>query len=313
MKITNQDCTFIKITSPVIAQAMSNPESIQSISLSAKINCCSDTFEQSINIEEYDNPTCTVCNGKTDVWTTTITPAPGNINGIYIKNLFTGEEFNILSSPLNFDALVAECPAYSCPISDLSPLYENLITIALQNWFTTHGFTYTQLQLQFCGNELIMCGFPLSFVPTFIDFNGDTLLFSYNGTKEYFLTDSAIYLRPDFFGQDTFRDGIYSVKVIVSVTGGTMVDDNCAFIDCNFECNFSDKIQTLLSEDKTTEKFETIQYLMLHYALTSSSNCGCNCQDLCDLYKQLYKFTYGDNLTPIYKSVQTNQSSDCGC
>ena len=108
----------------------------------------------------------------------------------------------------------------------------------------------------------------------------------------------------------TLKSGIYSAKVIVTDAENIVtIDENCSFIDCDFSCKFSDAIKNMLS-DEMTKREEIINFLMLHYTLTYSSNCGCNCSELCDIYKQLYKLAYGTNLI---LDTQTSNISDCGC
>jgi hypothetical protein len=125
----------------------------------------------------------------------------------------------------------------------------------------------------------------------------------------------AIVLPASIFGWTTIKDGVYSIKVVITTLAQpTLTDSNCAFIDCDFKCELSKKLESLLAEDHTPEKQEALQYTMLHYALTTTSNCGCNCQELCDLYKQLYKLVNGADLFSSNETTSiTNQISDCGC
>lgn len=127
--------------------------------------------------------------------------------------------------------------------------------------------------------------------------------------------DSSFTITADMLTIGTLQSGIYSIKLTMKTPSGSPpvdtieTDDNCIFVDCNFKCDFKDKIEVLLIEGPSYDKQVALESVMLHYTLTNSSGCGCNCSELCDLYKQLYKLTYGDNL-PSSNDIQI---SDCGC
>lgn len=120
-------------------------------------------------------------------------------------------------------------------------------------------------------------------------------------------TTAGIEVLPLYFniigvGQ-TVMDGIYkfNVKIFVNDNQYTF-EENCAFIDVTYRCKVATYIDNILdttSEDGTV----ATNVHVLHYALVNASDCGCNCQALCDTFRQLAAI-----VNPIIPTMQS-----CGC
>lgn len=156
--------------------------------------------------------------------------------------------------------------------------------------------TYTKFKIDAtinCCPELFSYTFPLPFVQT----NPPLIL----------LTPDGIEVTPLFFhvvgvGQ-TVIDGIYkfNVKIFVNDNQYTF-EENCAFIDVTYKCKVATYIDNILD---TTNEDGTVatNVHVLHYALVNASDCGCNCQALCDTFRQLALI-----VNPIIPTIQS-----CGC
>jgi len=91
-------------------------------------------------------------------------------------------------------------------------------------------------------------------------------------------------LLPDIFpfNEDIFKDGIYSFTVEIEYPDSTYKrEKNCFFVDCSTFCTLSEG---------------DLDKILIHYGLTSSNNCGCDCAAMCELFNKLLGGT-----------------DDCGC
>lgn len=78
---------------------------------------------------------------------------------------------------------------------------------------------------------------------------------------------------PAFFGTTTFGNGIYGFSIqLTTLLGTTTVDAGCLFVDVDIRCSIP---------------ADNLEKQMLHYVLTMSQDCSCNCQQLCDIYNEL--------------------------
>jgi hypothetical protein len=126
---------------------------------------------------------------------------------------------------------------------------------------------------------------------------GDTATFDSTG----------ITIKPLFFGSDTLVDGVYSftIKYIKQGTNGLVVESNCLFLDVTLSCSISQTLNQLVEESKdgTLEPTSSMIHL-LHYGLTNGSNCGCNCDDMIEAFKELKRLLTG---------VDPQLIANCGC
>lgn len=89
---------------------------------------------------------------------------------------------------------------------------------------------------------------------------------------------------PNFFGLTTFGNGIYSFTVeLTSITGNTLKDRGCLFIDLDVKCNIP---------------VDCLDKQMLHYTLTQAQSCDCDCKKLCEI---------------LNKITDTTTDNDCNC
>lgn len=120
---------------------------------------------------------------------------------------------------------------------------------------------------------------------------GDT--FSYTlgtldntGEVRTYSGEERIY--PEFYElAGTFSNGVYSVTILANKTDDTTATEQaCVFMDCDVKCSV-----------------ETIEQMVLHYALVNGSGCTCDCSKMYTIYQALQsKITTG-----------TANESDCGC
>jgi len=92
---------------------------------------------------------------------------------------------------------------------------------------------------------------------------------------------------PEFYELATFANGVYSVTIVaVKEDDTTVTEQGCVFMDCDVKCDV-----------------ETIEQMVLHYALTNANGCTCDCAKMYTVYEAL--------LSKI--STGTSNESDCGC
>ncbi len=126
-------------------------------------------------------------------------------------------------------------------------------------------------------------------------------------TKNVYIEDNVLYIKPELFsGMTKFVDGIYkiSLKFVKINSGGYVKITNCIFVDITFKCKLASLIIDILEEnERGTEKVSTIAHI-LHYALVNGSNCGCNCEEMCEVFNALKNLLTGIDVKTI---------NDCGC
>lgn len=117
---------------------------------------------------------------------------------------------------------------------------------------------------------------------------------SYNlplaSTQELEIIGDNLIIKPEFYitGALKFVDGVYSIKVILDNGDETFtIDNNCAFIDCNYTCLINGMILNALASDDKGKKEEGLFMSMALYTLEEGSNCGCNCSEMVALFKKI--------------------------
>ena len=135
-----------------------------------------------------------------------------------------------------------------------------------------------------------------------------TITFNYPFTTTTNLELNTVGLKvfPAFFGLTSFIDGVYRISVKrFEENVGTIFIENCLFIDVTIKCKVAALLKEIIEENKvkTGEKKSTIAHL-LHYALVNGSNCGCNCAEMCDVYKEL---------VALLDTINPEIFTDCGC
>lgn len=123
---------------------------------------------------------------------------------------------------------------------------------------------------------------------------------------KYTVVGNTIEIKPAFFNitgtSPKFMDGVFHFEVKLFKPDDTFTyEENCSFIDITYKCKLSGMLKSLLGTDE--DKNVGMVAFLLHYALVTGSNCGCNCKEMCDAFRELANI-----LAPI-----TNQSNNCGC
>ena len=127
-------------------------------------------------------------------------------------------------------------------------------------------------------------------------------------TSKFVITSDSIIVKLAFFSSllTAFPDGIYHFEVKLFKTNDTYIyQDNCIFIDITYKCQVAQYIKDLLVKEEAGSCATNVH--ILHYALVNGSNCGCNCKEMCEVFKELTRI-----LKPNNVSTQT-QIQGCGC
>jgi len=105
---------------------------------------------------------------------------------------------------------------------------------------------------------------------------------------------SVVQLAPeDLDSADTFSDGVYYFKLVITQEDGTTVEESiCRFVNCASSC-------LMLPVYKLTDSASILKQLAFE-ALLASTNCtSCTCADLCMFYTNT--------------GLTTIANDDCGC
>lgn len=127
-----------------------------------------------------------------------------------------------------------------------------------------------------------------------------SLIYDPNNTFYIDTATNLVYVNPSAFGLSTLSDGVYrcNLRFLFADNSGSEYDISCIFVDINIKCTLSNYLEGLIAGEDTS----SIAYL-LHYALTNGSNCGCNCDELCEVFNALNEII----------TDTTTQTNDCGC
>lgn len=123
-------------------------------------------------------------------------------------------------------------------------------------------------------------------------------------TSEITINDGVLTINNSFFSTTPLplKDGIYHIKIIFEEGENFHIYKNCAFIDCNTQCLVSYVTGKSLKSGEVDVEDKAVVINMLYYALQHGSNCGCNCEELQDIYNKLKK-ELSDNIN----------TDSCGC
>lgn len=145
----------------------------------------------------------------------------------------------------------------------------------------------------------------------------ETVVASQLPPGEFIIVGNTIQVTPQFFNvnppADKLMDGVYSFEVKLFYTegfgGGTTYtyEQNCAFIDITFKCRVAKTLENLLTTSEPNDIATNAH--ILHYALVNGSNCGCNCNEMCEVFKELKSLL----LPPELWKHEPNISGNCGC
>lgn len=268
------DCGYIKIESDILSDFISNPQNYTSFTVTGKVNCCTES-----------NYTQTIIGDQIGLseWTIKFpTTTTSYINGIWFENIYTNASFNVLTTPL----LVGD---YSCSLGTITALFPIVEQYFVDNFaiVPTQSYTYDSLT-----GECIytISDLPSSIKPKYFEVETSSIVtytyFSFLPINNGFFDGAALLLSPMFFAQGlNFQDGVFTITLnYINSEGNIITETNCFFLDCNTGCTVSTKIKEL--QEASNEKNATNIFL-LHYTLIEGSNCGCNCDELCEIFRKL--------------------------
>ena len=284
MTISNINCNYIGIESEEISNFLTNPANYTSVEIKGKLNCCDEEFTSLL-----DETTISERN-----WTLAFPNGEGTITELVVENYVSGEQFNILNSTYDLTDYVCSTGT----VSNFFPI--------VQQWFTdnfnttvTQSYNYdvTTLECDYLIEDLPPSIRPVKIV---IDRNGlqEEVFFSYVASTNFYIAGSQFVIEPSFFGLQEFVDGVYGFELVFNTTlGATVVESSCFFYDCETKCKVSKKLEDLLKCNKSATNI-----FLLHYTLTEGNNCGCNCEEMCEIFIKLCE-KLGDDKT----------CTACGC
>lgn len=124
-------------------------------------------------------------------------------------------------------------------------------------------------------------------------------------TSSYYLIGSILYIKPSIFNLTKYIDGIYTISLKLTINTGFKIINTCAFIDDTFKCKVAVYLENVIIESKPYNKSDKVGHIvhLLHYGLVNGSNCGCNCEELCQVFKELKDML--DKNQPL--------NTKCGC
>lgn len=287
MEISNVNCELLKIESSTY-RSMKLAGLIDQIIVEGEINqgtTYSKTIDLSTNVEQWRVSGLPFSSTKL-------------ITGIYIKNIITQVEYNLVNS--GYLTVASESDIATLKLYIAARLEALGITGAVQS----HAVAYENDNPL---DDAISFTYYIRNLPDYIamvkiEYNESGIvtneLFSLTSDDSIIVGNEYILIEPGFFGLTAFEDSIVHIKLsIVSTTGGLKYEEGCYFFDCTFKCRLPD----ILDESCLTNK--DLHLVMLHYSLTQASNCECDCSKMYSVFSFLSK------LLP----AETSNTSGCGC
>jgi hypothetical protein len=278
LKIENNNCNSLLLNSEDIQDVIKHPENYSSLSIEATINGCKQIYTNQCSLLNCSRfylklfPNC--CNLT--------------IKNITFENISTGTEFSIADTTNYISGftsiLIQDCGDFNQLTTKLKEFFHYNFGINISTALTgtcnfnsiDNYFTYTIENLP--SNIVVK---NIQYLLDGVEINEP---FEIQNNLTFSVTTEGIELFPNFFGQETLTDGIYSINTkIVTKNFIEISDSTCYFVDCNTQCRLTEKLEGL------KENKDKMDLLMIHYALINNSNCGCNCTEMIELFKQLDK------------------------
>ena len=279
MKLQNINCEYIRIISPSYAAGYAN-NSIKSVEVIGSVN---DGASVSENV---------LISTSNKSWTINIAfNSLTKINQLYIKNFVTGLTHPLLSDGIKLAITETNLTMLESLVSQKLQS-EFFITGVEQSYVITDGeiltitfsklpenlFLYSIVTLE-TASEVPKTKYSHYADGETVIFNGDNLLLS-----------------PNFFGDDTFADGIYKITLKVMDYNNVVVrEETCYFMDCTI----AGSLITNINVEECNEA--DIRTLMLHYSLRVASNRACDCDEM----QNIFDF--------LEKHIDTTNTDPCGC
>ena len=303
MIITNFNDQYLKVASDYLQEFLDGD--FTSIVVTGNKNCCTSngaevTYTDTIDGEEG-------AKWKLDLST------PVGLNAVLqelnVQNFNTLSVFNVLGSAIDLGYVSANCVTEPCTLETFDSYFNPLFKDAIDDWFTAQGIT-SNVSISFDGNTVIVEDLPANFIMYNAAYGSDEpytkVYFTYGSSATVFIVADGILISPSFFEETLLTDGVYKVTLkFLREDNSYVLETNCAFVDIETKCQVAAVLQNILKESlvKGSEKVSTVIHL-LHYGLVNGSNCGCNCVELCQVYREL---------VALLESVDPNITNDCGC
>lgn len=303
MIISNYNNQTIRIQSQYLESLLLSSSPDINILVTGSVNSCDDSVSYSKTI-----PPSTFWSVDLDDEVT----AKMIIYKIFFRNTVTDKVMEItLDNDLAY--VLDTCVTPPCTL-ETQGVPVNL-KIKVDEFFTNLGIP-SNITVTATGNTLKISNIPDGFLPTSMSFRDDdvTKTFLYGLTESVILNSNYIEILPSFFGAEnlTLTDGVYKFTLAGYDGVQSFREENCAFIDISMSCQVAKNLKNLVSESKDTITFDKenpATYIhLLHYSLVISSNCGCNCENLCNAYKELVALLESNTTT-----ITNTQQNGCGC
>lgn len=306
LTLTNINDNYIKVESEILTTVLENPEGYDSINVEVTKNCCTtEVYDEEIDLLDSVSNDCTGnCDGqyawKLDL--TNIANQDKNITALYVKNVISGKVYEIMDGAIvDFGSYITSCPNGTCTIQSLNPEYEDIFKEIFDDWFIPN-VQWEDISVGFCDNTLVICNLPENFVPLYIEYGTgpvkETAYFTFNTNQSLIILNEGLYIQPEFLEQEVLEDGVYKVKIRIKRSNGSWIEEEgCSFIDIDTRCKVARFIEDILKKGEDATNVH-----IAHYGLVNGSNCGCNCKELCGLYKYLLS---------LIGEIKTDKN--CGC
>lgn len=304
MIITNFNDRYLKVASEYIPQLMGEG-GITSIVVTGNKNCCTENGAEKTYTDTIDGE-------EGAVWKIDLSTPVGLsaiLRELNVQNFNTLSVFNVLSSSIDLSYVSTSCVTEPCTLETFDIHFNPLFKDAIDAWFTAQGIT-SNVSVSFAGNTVIVEDLPENFIIYNAAYGTDepyTEVFStYGNSSTVFIVADGILISPSFFEETLLTDGVYKITLkFLKDDNSYVLETNCAFVDIETKCQVAAVLQNILKESlvKGTEKVSTVIHL-LHYGLINGSNCGCNCVELCQVYRELVS---------LLETVDPNITNDCGC
>jgi len=270
MNLSNLDCKNILIQSDTISDLILNPNKYSDIKINVTINDCNTVYTNQCT------PFNLACRSSSSI----VLP---NCCGLKIKSVFA----KMLLTQHEFEIPIQNGTIQNC---------QNVVSIRNEvNSFLLGNYGRNNVLISSCNFDNQSQTFTLNLLSNSQEVVFTKIVYELDGFEiegyleiqnqiNFAITHQGIILYPDFFLTEVLSNGIYSIDVILTTVNGVEItESNCLFVDCGLDCLLTEKASTLKDDNEKKD------LLLLHYALLAGSNCGCNCDELVELYKQLAK------------------------
>lgn len=305
MTISNYNNRYVKIQSDHIQEVIENLSDYDSIELEGNINCCTSNCDELVS--NYSLELEGVSSWIIDL--DTAVKLNNSINSLLLQNIIGLNKVNPITIPIDLGYVEDNCVSTPCTLETFNIYFVPLFKDQIDDFFASIGIS-SDVTIVFDGNVLIIEDMPEDWMPYSIKYGVaepyTEIFFGFNDVdSKIFLGSDGLYVSPEFFTVASLISGVYKFTVkMIDENNGYIQESNCAFIDIDTKCKVAAHLVSLKSESLKSDESPTTVAHILHYALTVGSNCGCNCEDLCKIYTELYN---------LIKNTDPTITSNCGC